>query len=294
MEGSLSVRVPASTSNLGAGFDCLGLAVELWLEVELVAGEAPPGYGGTVAGLEAETDIIYRTLDDAGVLEGRRLTVRSDIPVSRGLGSSAAARVAGLTLAQLAMGEEPDLGRVYALAAAGEGHPDNVGPAVYGGLVLVAGEPTSVPIHPDVAVALAIPEKSMETKAARDMLPDDVGREVAVAQAARSAALLMGLTQGDPELIAFGMQDQLAVPHRKATIAGFDAAVKAGLEAGAYGVTISGAGSTLLGLSPPKAANKVAEAMAQALAACENPARAVAPGVSEKGVVWEEEGKRQG
>jgi homoserine kinase len=135
-------------------------------------------------------------------------------------------------------------------AAQEEGPPDNAGPAVCGGLVLAAHRPTQLTLHRDLAVALVVPDHAISTKAARDLLPPAVPRDTAVAQAARSAALVLGLTWGDPDLIDFGMDDRLAVPHRRQLIKGYDAAVRAALDAGAYGVTISGAGSALGGARP--------------------------------------------
>ena len=107
-ENPLSVLVPASTSNLGAGFDCLGVALDLWLEARIVPGDGPPSYRGTLVGLTPERDIVHQLLTQASALNGHRLVMRSEIPVANGLGSSAAAAVAAVTLAALARGEQPD------------------------------------------------------------------------------------------------------------------------------------------------------------------------------------------
>jgi homoserine kinase len=268
----LAVRVPASTSNLGAGFDCLGLALDLWLEARLDPGAGPPRYRGTLAGLDPADDRIARLLTDRGALEGFRLTVESAIPVGKGLGSSAAAVVAALALARLAAGTPLDRDEIFREAAREEGHPDNAGPAVFGGLVLAAHRPTGLTLHPDITVALAIPQRGIETRSARDLLPPAVPRETAVAQAARHAALVLGLTRGDPDLIDFGMDDRIAVPHRRHLIPGFDAAVAAALAAGAYGATISGSGSALIALAQRADSDAVAHAMARELSRAGNPA----------------------
>jgi len=282
---TLTVRVPASTSNLGAGFDCLGLALDLWLEARLEEGPGPARYAGTLAGLDAEDDLTFGLLADRDVLAGRRLAVRSDIPIGKGLGSSAAAIVAGLALARLADGDPLDRDAIYRGAAQEEGHPDNAGPAVFGGLVLAAHRPTQLTLHRDLAVALAIPERAVSTKTARDLLPREVPRDTAVAQAARSAALVLGLTWGDPDLIDFGMDDRLAVPHRRPLIPGYDAAVPAALEAGAYGVTISGAGSSLVAICAVADVQPVASAMAEALGRAGNPATPRGARVAPSGLV---------
>ncbi|HEX9728415.1 MAG TPA: homoserine kinase [Gemmatimonadales bacterium] len=281
---NLAVRVPGSTSNLGAGFDCLGLALDLWLEAELVPGSGRPKYKGTVSGLDGDTDLVYRMLAERDAFDGYRLTVQSSIPIGRGLGSSAAALVAGLALARLAEGDPLDLEAIYRGATIEEGHPDNAGPAVFGGLVLAAQSAAPLPFHGDLAVALAVPEKSISTKAARDLVPTAFPRETAIAQATRSAALVIGLTTGDPDLIRFGMDDRLAVPHRKGLIEGFDSAVRAALVAGAHGVTISGAGSALVAIVPSGRQEQVAEAMAAALVQAGNAAVPATPAIATEGL----------
>ena len=280
----LKVRVPASTSNLGAGFDCVGLALDLWLEARLTQGDGPPAYGGTLAGLTPKRDLILGTIRSAGLAGPWRLEAHSTIPVGKGLGSSGAAVVAGLALADLARGVQLNREHLLERAAAIEGHPDNVGPAIYGGLFLAGPGGRNLALSPGVGIALAVPEASIDTHAARARLPREVARMVAIAQASRAAALVLGLTQGQPELIAYGMEDHLAVPHRRDMIAGFDAAVAAGTAAGAYGVTISGAGSALLGIGARPVMSRVASAMAAALSAAGNPAQPLTPRVSTTGL----------
>ena len=281
---SLCVRVPASTSNLGAGFDCLGLALDLWLEADLAKGEGTTSYGGTLEGVTEEEDFLLLALGGA-VPPGMRLEVHSSIPLSRGVGSSAAARVAGLVLARLAQGVPVERDAIFSSAQRLEGHPDNAGPAVYGGLVLIAGRPTKLRLHQSLGVALALPDQRMSTQAARAMLPPRMSREETVAQASRSAALLLGLTLGDGDLIQYGMDDRVAVPHRKQLVRGYDAAVQAGIDAGAFHVTLSGAGSGMVAVAAKELASDVAQAMANALGSQGNAATAVTPAVVEKGFV---------
>jgi len=269
----MSVRVSASTSNLGAGFDCLGLALDLWLETRLESGRGEAVYGGTLESLDPDDDLIAAILLERDLLRGKRLIVTSNIPVGRGLGSSAAATVAALLLAGL---EGDDL---YREAVQREGHPDNVGPAIYGGLVLAAHKPTRLPLHRSIGIALAVPELIISTKTARERLPIEVPRSVVVQQAQRAAALVHGLVHGDADLVDYGMDDRLAVPVRKNLIPGYDDAVEAGLVAGAWGVTISGAGSTLVAVTDVSIADSVAEAMAEALTGAGTVAMPMAPGV---------------
>ena len=280
----IGVRVPATTSNLGAGFDCLGLALDIWLEVSLDEGEGDPEYLGTLEGLSPSEDIILGILKDA-LPEQRRLRVQSEIPLARGLGSSAAAAVAGYALLQLIQSSAFDRDSVYDSAVTLEGHPDNAGAAVYGGFVLAAPRPARLAFNERLGVALAVPETPLDTKTARSILPTEFSREATTAQAGRAAALVLGLMNAEGDLIGFGMDDQIAVPHRKQLIVGFDEAVAAGRANGAHGVTISGSGSALLAIAPTDQAAAVAEAMAGALTAQGNSAVALTPPVSERGLV---------
>jgi len=277
-QSDLLVRVPASTSNLGAGFDCLGLALDFWLEARLVEGDGGTTYGGTLEKITPDEDFLLLALGGA-VPQGMQLEVQSTIPLCRGLGSSAAARVAGLVLSLLSSNEPIDRDAVFASAETLEGHTDNAGPAVYGGLVLAAHRPTLLQFHESLGVALTIPDQLSSTQAARAILPPRIAREDAISQASRSAALVLGLKQGDGELIRYGMKDRIAVPHRKQLITGFDQAVLAGLEAGAYGVTISGAGSAILAVTPKAIASDVSRAMTDVIVTVGGNATAAAPEV---------------
>jgi len=277
-----AVRVPASTSNLGAGFDCLGLALDLWLQASVKSGSGSPVYTGTLEHLSSEEDFLFGTI--AGLLPtGTHLEVDSVIPVSRGLGSSAAARVAGQVLKRLVTEAPVHRNEVYDRARVLEGHPDNAGPAVYGGLVLAAARPTVLRLHDTLGVALAIPAQPISTEQARSILPPQIPREQAIEQASRAAALLLGLTRGYPELIWHGMSDVIATPYRAPLIVGYADAVDAGEKAGAYGVAISGAGSGIVAITEKHLSSQVADAMATALTRSGNPAEGAAPEVVEGG-----------
>lgn len=282
-----TVRVPASTSNLGAGFDCVGVAVDRWLTVHVtVGGDAQTTIErrGTLAALDllAERDLIVRgfvAACEAAHVAAPRVHIEADstIPVGRGLGSSAAACVAGALAANdlLALGFDADA--IVNVAANIEGHPDNVAPAVHGGAVL--GVPTAAdhnpaasgawyvaPLHvdPSLRLAFAIPDFEIATRSARSVLPRDVEFATAVDAAARAAALVAGLARGDHSLLRAGFDDVLHVPHRRALIPGYDAVVAAAIAHGAYGATLSGSGSSIVAVAPPSSAAAVATAMCDA------------------------------
>ncbi len=279
----IGVRVPASTSNLGAGFDCLGLALDLWLEARLVEGEGEPERLGTIEDLDPADDIVLKIVNDH-IPPRHRLQVHSDVPVARGLGSSAAAAVAGFALLGLIKENAFDRDDVYHQAVELEGHPDNAGAATYGGFVLAAPRPARLAFNKRLGIALAVPEAPIDTKMARSILPDQISRSATIRQAGRAAALVLGLMNAEGDLIAFGMDDQIAVPHRKRLIPGYDEAVEAGQRAGAFGVTISGSGSALVAITPQEKAATVADAMASKLGAMGNQAAALTPEVSPGGL----------
>lgn len=300
---AIRIRVPASTSNLGPGFDVLGLAVDRGVEVVFHPG-SPPGPGpdtglrihrrGSLEGLDLppNRDLVVAAArerlgrDLRGVLE-----MTSDIPVGRGLGSSAAARTAGAILGALLSGDEPDREAVALAVSRAEGHPDNAVPAVMGGLVAARLHPGGLewirlPLSPRLALVYAAPEVPLDTEAARDALPATVAHADAVANAARLPLLLDALARGDGEAVGRNLEDRLHVPYRIPLIPGAADCRAAGLHAGAFGVTLSGAGSGLLAVAPPEQAAEVQEAMRQALVRATGGAVAFPLVVDQDGARW--------
>ena len=274
------VRVPGSTSNLGAGFDTIGLALDRHLHATFTpddSGALSLERRGTLVRLEGMPgpDLVAETFRDGlaaeGVVASGHLLLTSNIPVVRGFGSSAAAILAGYDLARAALGLEPDPDACFSAAYAHEGHGDNAGPSLYGGLrAVVRGTdgPRVLPLELDPAVgfAYAAPAATLSTKAARAALPATVPHAVAIGELGRLAALMHGLASGDPELIRIGFQDDLHVPYRLPLIHFATEAVAAGYAAGAWGVTISGGGSGLIAACALEDAPRVADAMRQVFA----------------------------
>ncbi|MBX6333359.1 MAG: homoserine kinase [Gemmatimonadaceae bacterium] len=279
---STTVRVPASTSNLGAGFDCVGVAVDRWLTVSATL--AAPGTGvqitrgGTLAAvaMDPTDDLIWQGVRAACAAAGReaprdvQLTAQSEIPVGCGLGSSAAAIVAGAAVATALLELPLDRHAIATVCTALEGHPDNIVPAVFGGATLSVVRPevplviAPLDVHPGLAFAFAIPDFPLATKVSRAALPATVPHATAVAAAARAAALVRGLATADGELLVAALDDVLHVPYRRGLVRGFDAVACAATRAGAFGATLSGAGAGMVAIAPAAVAAQVAESMGAA------------------------------
>ena len=279
---SVEVRVPGSTSNLGAGFDCIGMAVDRWLTVTVRRDSSDSvmprmvrhGALTALSGVRPERDTIFAgfraacTAAGGTVPPGLIFEGNSEIAVARGIGSSAAAAVAGAALANALLSLRLDARALAGICAALDGHPDNVAPSVYGGAVLaLAGDPISVSpleVHASLAFVFAVPDFAVETKRARAALPNVIPHVTAVQAAARSAALVRGLATAEPVLLGAGLDDVLHVPHRRALVRGYDAVTAAAVSAGAFGATLSGSGSSIVAIARVDDAAAVEAAMAAA------------------------------
>lgn len=290
------MEVPASTANLGPGFDALALALELRLRVTMrwvavPAGEAgwPPPLAELVATGEGAERVdpgpanriwqaaleAFRRAQPPPWAEGMGVAVEAHnaIPLGAGLGSSAAAAVAGLWAANALAGSPLGYGTLLELAAAMEGHADNAAAAALGGLVAVRMGPGAgvtavrVPMpRGELVAAVAVPDAALPTRRAREVLPDSVSREDAVFNVGGVALTLGALTTGRFELLREAMADRLHQPYRRALVPGLEAAVEAALGAGAYGAALSGAGPSVVALCPPHRGDEAGAAMAAAMA----------------------------
>ncbi len=281
------VRVPGTSANLGAGFDCIGIAVDRWLTASVEAvdnldsGDAAITIKrkGALASLAIppEDDTLYAGFVAACAAANRAIperlafSVDSEIPIARGLGSSSASLVAGARLADAALALGLGTRRLAELCTRIEGHPDNVAPALFGGAILgVPGNGrvdaghwafAALPVHPSLAFVFIIPPFQVETAAARAILPRDVPHEVAVRAAGKGAALAHGLATGDGALLQIALDDVLHVPYRRALVPGLSSLHDAACAAGAYGATLSGSGPTLVAIAQQAVAERVEDAM---------------------------------
>jgi len=274
------VRVPATSANLGPGFDALGLALALYNEVEVSRSTATTvTVEGEGAGRLPATDknIVVRGIRLAYDAAGRAtepLAVRcvNRIPPARGLGSSAAAWVGGLVAGNALLGSPLDRASVLRLAARAEGHPDNAAAAVYGGLTVAAGTgdaviAISLPVPATLVWIALIPAATSSTGDARAVLPPTVPRPDAVFNIQRVALLLASLQTGDVETLGVALDDRLHQPYRRTLFPWMPSVVAAGRAAGALGCVLSGAGPSLLAVARNAAeGDAVAAALEKALA----------------------------
>ena len=260
--GPVIVRVPASTANLGPGFDTLGLALSLWNTLRVGWSDAPSvivhgeGEGRLRSDERNLTDrAAARLLDEAGA-GGRHLAIESwqEVPLSRGLGSSSCAIAGGIYAANALLGYPLEPHRLLELATAMEGHPDNVAPALMGGMTIAvrdgeAVHAVPVPVPKDLQCVVFIPERPLPTKKARDVLPATVSLEDAVHNVGRTALLVASFALDRPEYLRLATQDRLHQPQRRTVFREMKVLFEAALRAGARGVFLSGAGSSVVALT---------------------------------------------
>lgn len=281
----IQVVAPATTANLGPGYDCLGLALDLWNRLEVtVLPEASSNtpqveIAGEGAGQLAtnEENLVYRAMRFLFLEADRemppvRLRCDNQIPLERGLGSSAAAIAEGLVAANVMCGNPFSNNDLLEMAATIEGHPDNVAAAVHGGLQLVITDQgqlytAAINVPPDLNAVLFIPELRIATADARAVLPAKVSMADAVHNMSRTALLVAGMATNHPDYLAVATKDRLHQPYRQPLFPAMKLLFNAALDAGALGVFLSGSGSTVLALAQGREmtiAYEMAEAARQA------------------------------
>ena len=285
------VKAPATTANLGPGYDCLGLALDVWntIEVEILDGGEPvvevSGEGAGELGTGRD-NLVHRSMEflfhEAGEeMPVVRIRCENDIPLARGMGSSAAAIAGGLVAANAICSRAfPDRNftdnDLLEMAATIEGHPDNVAAAVMGGMQLVVVDHTEdgrklytvpVSVPPGLRAVVFVPDVRIATEDARAVLPDKIPMVDAVHNMGRVGLLVASMATNHLEYLAIATQDRLHQPYRQPLFPAMKVIFKAALDAGALGVFLSGSGSTILALTQGRemtVAYEMAEAARQA------------------------------
>jgi homoserine kinase len=247
---SVTLRLPATTANLGPGFDCLGMALELFsdVQVSLAEGDVGPAERMVVRAAETACRFVER---DCPPLAVEFLTT---IPHARGLGHSAVCRAAGMLAAEALCDVYLQDHELLALGAEMEGHADNIAACLFGGLQVVARSGLKVyraglPVPADLSAVLFIPDMEMSTEAGRGLLPTDLSREDAVFNIGRTALLVAALVEGYTELLQEATQDRLHQAPRMKLFPQMPLIFAAAAEAGALCSFLSGGGSTILALA---------------------------------------------
>lgn len=274
----INVRVPASSANLGSGVDCFGLALSLYLEAEFEESDRPAVvFGrGFSAPLSEQDNFVLKAVKTLTELAGEsiptfKLTLNTDVPIARGLGSSSSALVAGLWGANMLLRDPLPEHDLIELAAKLEGHPDNVVPAALGGFTMALTDDAGILYQrftaPELHYLAAVPNYHLSTEKARGVLPESVPLRVATAQLQRSALLGASLAKGDFSALSRLTADELFTPARETLMPGTRAVREAALASGALCAFVSGAGPTVLALSG-EGPEESASAMKNAFAEC--------------------------
>ena len=275
----VNISVPATTANLGVGFDCIGTALTMANEFQFTTVETDVKLEIAVEGEEAhkvgtdETNLIYQSFlrlyqKIKQAPPNVKIRIKLGVPLARGLGSSATAIVGGLLGANNLAGNPLSQDEVMNMAIAIEGHPDNVVPALLGNCQLSIAEGNkwqicSIPWHQEIIPLVAIPDFELSTEEARSVLPNSYSRSDAIFNISRMGLLLRALATNNPEWLTTALADKIHQPYRQKLIIGYDKLHLAAISAGAYGMVISGAGPTLLSLANASNVERVARAMSQ-------------------------------
>lgn len=257
----VTVKVPATSANLGAGFDSLGLAVTVYNEIHLEESDQlaiRPLDGAPIS--TGETNLVYQTMKKLYEICGKKISGMkigqlNGIPMSRGLGSSSACIVGGLLGANQLLGSPLSKQDLVNLAARIEGHPDNTTPAMLGGFVAAVFDGNEVhyvrqELHGDLKFAAVIPDFELKTSLARSVLPKEVSHKDAVFNLSHAALMGASLTTGSYHNLRVATDDRLHQHYRLGLIKGADTVMKLMQDEGAYCSYISGAGSTLMAMTP--------------------------------------------
>ncbi len=287
MSVSVKVRVPGTTANCGPGFDAVGIACTIYNELELVLSEEGRlvievmGEGQATIPRD-ERNIVWQVMQSVFKKVGKsykgiHIKMNNQIPLSRGLGSSAAAIVSGLVAANAATGDTLSKDELLDMATLIEGHPDNVAPALFGGIttsIMNEAKAHYLRFVPPtrLAMVVAIPEFNLSTHAARQVLPQTVPFKDAVFNISRTALTIGALCQGQFQHLRYALEDKIHQPYRQHLIPGMQQVFAAALEKGAFGVALSGAGPCLIAFAQEQC-EEIGSGMVEAFASSHIKAR---------------------
>ncbi|MFH1540475.1 MAG: homoserine kinase [Elusimicrobiota bacterium] len=285
---NIKIKIPATTANFGSGFDILGTSLKLYNELEVeqlkIKNDASLKLKIEIVGEGKDTlpkderNIVYQAMglvfdklveswkSEVGSL---KIKLTNRIPLARGLGSSAAARLGGIVAANEICGNKLSEDEIIQIVSKLEGHPDNVVPSFFGGLCVCSFDEknvryTKIKMPSDLKAVLCIPDFELSTNKARDILPKMVSHKDAVFNSSRVALFISAIIQKKYDLLEIAMDDKLHQPYRKKLIPGMDDVFNFAKKAGAHGVCISGSGPTILAVSSQKLAVKIGKSMCQA------------------------------
>ena len=277
---TVRVRVPATTANCGPGFDALGIACNIYNELELTLFTSEileisiSGEGKQYLPTD-DSNLIWHVIKDLlqktnSSYKGAHIKMHNNIPLSHGLGSSAAAIVAGILAFNLAVGEPFSKDEMLKIATDVEGHPDNVAPAIFGGMTISLQDDDAVktfsfiPQLP-IKMIVAVPEFFLATKKARQVLPEKISVKDAAFNIAHASSLVAAMCTGNSDVLRYAFADKLHQPYRAPLIPGMYDVFAAASQAGALGAALSGAGPSLIAFTIGNE-NTVGEAMVKAFA----------------------------
>lgn len=291
----VQVRVPATSANIGPGFDCLGVALNLYARFTCEIIDSGLEITGCPEIYRNEENLFVKAFRRAekeiGVKSAPiRVHIDTDIPVSRGLGSSASLWAGGVSAANALNGSKLSKEKLVELCNELEGHPDNIAPAVMGGMCasfVEDGRPVTVQVDvsDNIGFIALIPNFETETKAMRAVLPKEIPFADAVFNLSRLAVMLHGFERGKLELIAKALDDRLHHPYRKHLICEYPRAERAALGAGCAAFCISGSGSTCLGVCEASCAEAIAKSVQKELDGSEYEWKVVALKLDHEGSV---------
>ena len=296
------VRVPGTSANCGPGFDCLGLATTIYnyLDLTLLRGgkviveSTGEGADNIPLGRRNLTwQAVRRLLQEVkreDEYKGAIIRMKNYVPISRGLGSSSTAIVAGLVAANEIIGSPLNRYELLRLATEIEGHPDNVAPALFGGFtvsVMDKGAVQTFSFLPrnKLKLIVAVPDFELSTRLARKVLPRNVSMHDAIFNVSRASMLVAALVEGREDLLPIAFDDALHQPYRKKLVPGMNEVFEAAKDAGALGAAISGAGSCLIAFTPARShlEEKIASAMVEAFKAHDVKSKALILDVDKRG-----------